>query len=112
MCSDKRNLMMAIAIGLISSLFNITSSRDVRFHPAAAPLLASWFYHCSPLFSFVFHSFLPYCAGDDLQFVCDGFGVRLAVLAGALVMLFFTWNGSQTVEDLEAKRSVMIYHVK
>jgi len=34
------------------------------------------------------------------------------VLAGALVMLFFAWNGSQTFEDLEIKRSVMIHCVK
>jgi len=34
------------------------------------------------------------------------------VLAGALVMLLFAWNGSQMFEDLEAKRSVMIHHVK
>ena len=27
-------------------------------------------------------------------------------------MLFFAWNSSQTFEDLEAKRSVMIYRVK
>jgi len=33
------------------------------------------------------------------------------VLAGALVTLFFAWNGSQTFEDLEAKRSVMMYAV-
>ena len=32
------------------------------------------------------------------------------MLAGALVTLFFAWNGSQTFEDLEAKRSVMIHH--
>ena len=34
------------------------------------------------------------------------------MLAGALVMLFFAWNGSQIFEDLEAKRSVMIHYVK
>jgi len=34
------------------------------------------------------------------------------VLAGALVMLFFAWNGSQRFEDLEAKRSVIIHCVK
>ena len=33
------------------------------------------------------------------------------MLAGALVTLFFAWNGSQTFEDLEAKQSVMIYTV-
>jgi len=34
------------------------------------------------------------------------------VLAGALVMLFFAWNGSQMFEDLEAKRSIMIQCVE
>jgi len=34
------------------------------------------------------------------------------VLAGALVTLFFAWNGSQLFEDLEVKRSVMMYRVK
>ena len=34
------------------------------------------------------------------------------MLAGALVKLFFAWNGSQTFEDLEAKQSVMIHCVK
>jgi len=32
------------------------------------------------------------------------------VLAGVLVMLFFAWNGSQTFEELEVKRSIMIHH--
>ena len=31
-----------------------------------------------------------------------------AVLAGALVTLFFAWNGSQMFENLEAKRSTML----
>ena len=30
------------------------------------------------------------------------------MLAGALLTLFFAWNGSQTFEELEAKQSVMI----
>jgi len=32
MPSDKRNLMMAKATGLISLLFNVASSEDVSFH--------------------------------------------------------------------------------
>jgi len=32
--------------------------------------------------------------------------------AGVLLTLFFAWNGSQTFEELEVKRSVMIYRVK
>ena len=34
------------------------------------------------------------------------------MVAGVLVPLFFAWNGSQTFEDLEAKRSIMIQCVK
>ena len=34
------------------------------------------------------------------------------MLAGALLALFFAWNGSQTFEGLEAKRSVKIHCVK
>ena len=30
------------------------------------------------------------------------------MLAGALLTLFFVWNGSQTFEELEAKRSIML----
>ena len=54
MPSDKRNLITATAsyMGLISSLFNITSSRDVPFRQ---PLLLQCSYHsftkaylCSP----------------------------------------------------------------
>ena len=74
-------------------------------------MLASRFYQSSPLFSFVFHSFLPYHVGDDMWYACNGFGVG-AVLAGALVVLFFAWNGSQTFDDLEAKLIAMIHCVK
>ena len=34
------------------------------------------------------------------------------MLTGALVTLFFAWNGSQMFEDLEMKQSVMIHRVK
>jgi len=75
MPSDKRNSIMAVATGLISSLFNVASSGDVPFSPtAAAPVLAS---QNLPLFSFVLHSFLPYHVGGDLWYAHYGFGVRL-----------------------------------
>ena len=51
MPSDKRNLIIAKAIGLISSLFNIASFRDMA--TTAASMLTTWFYKSQPLFSFV-----------------------------------------------------------
>ena len=77
---------------------------------AAAPVLASWFYQNLPLFSFVLHSFLPYCIRDDLRYMHFGFGERLylsAVQAGAL--LHYSLHGM--FEELEAKRSIMIHRV-
>jgi len=35
-----------------------------------------------------------------------------AVQAGALLMLFFAWNGSKTFKELEVKRSVMMHRIK
>ena len=64
MPSDKRNSITTRAIGLISSLFNVTSSRDVPFAN-----------HCNSnahimvlpnLLSFVLDSFLHYRVGDNL----------------------------------------------
>jgi len=50
MPSDKRNSIMAIATGLISSLFNVTSSGDVPFHRSSSSSNASIeIYLCSPL---------------------------------------------------------------
>ena len=40
-------------------------------------MLASWFYQSLPLFSFVLHSFLPYCVDDNLRYAHYSFGVRL-----------------------------------
>ena len=51
MPSDKRDSIMAIATGMISSLFNIALSGDVLLTTAAAPELASLIYQSSPLFS-------------------------------------------------------------
>jgi len=56
--------MTTKAIGLISSLFNVTLSRDVPFYQ---PLQLQCSYYGSTelaLFSFVLHSFLHYRVGD------------------------------------------------
>ena len=77
---------------LIFALFDVTSSRDVPFHK---PQQIQCLYHgstkaylCSPLFSIPF---------SNLRYACYGFSVRLAVLAGVLLTLFFAWNVSQHV---------------
>jgi len=48
-------------------------------------------YLCSPFLS-------HYRVGDDLRHTCYGFGAR-AVLAGAHLMLFSTWNITQSVRN-------------
>jgi len=58
MPTDKHNSITAKAIGLISSLFNVASSRDVPFHQPLQ-LQCSYggstkAYLCSPLFSIPF----------------------------------------------------------
>ena len=117
MPSDKRNSIMAIATGLISSLFNFVLSGDVP--TAAAPMLGSWFYQSSALFTFVLlcTPFLSPLPRRWCQFAVRTLWLRCetwisAVLAGTLLMLFFAWNGSQMFEELKAKRSVMIHCVK
>ena len=94
MLSDKRNLIISIATGLISSLFNCYFVPRCAFSPTVVPVLESWFYSSLPLFSFVFHSFLPYHVGDHLLYACYGFGADLdsAVLEGAFLRLFFAWT--------------------
>ena len=67
MTSDKCNSIIAKATGLISSLFNVTSSRDVLF--------------CQP-------QQLHCHIGDDWQYAHYGFGARLsAKLEGTLLTL-------------------------
>ena len=103
MPSDKRNLIMAMTTGLISSLFNVALSGDAPFHQ---PQQLQCLHHGSTKVSFLSHTFLPYCVGDNLQYMHYGIGVRFktsAVQAGVLFMLFFAWNGSQTFEELEVK---------
>ena len=88
MHSDKHNAIMAIATGLISSLFNVASCGDMSFHHCA-----SWFYQSSPFISFVFHSFLLYSLGDDLCMVPTlWLQSETWVSAGVLHTLFFAWN--------------------
>ena len=56
--SDKHNSTTTKAMRLISSLFNITSARDVPFHQPLQPQClhdgSSKAYLCSPLFSILF----------------------------------------------------------
>ena len=55
MPSNKRNSIMAIATGLISSLFNVASSRDVPFRqPQCSHHGFTKNYLCSPLYSIPF----------------------------------------------------------
>ena len=78
---------MAIAIGLISSLFNSALCTDVSFRQ---PQQLQCLHHgstkahlCSP---FLF----PYRVGNDSRYVHYGFGARLsAAQAEALLALFF-----------------------
>ena len=66
---------MAIATGLISSLF--MSLRPETCLTAAAPMLASWLYQSLPLLSFAIHSFLPYHVNEKLRCTRYGFGAIL-----------------------------------
>jgi len=76
MPSDKCYSIMAIATGLI--FFTKKHCLYVFLPTAAAPMLASWFYQSLPLLSFVLHSFLHYCIGDDLRYMlqCETWRVQ------------------------------------
>ena len=63
MPSDKRNSITAKAMGLISSLFNVASSRDVPFHQSNAHIVV-----LQKLTFFLLYSFLHYRVGDDFQY--------------------------------------------
>jgi len=96
MPSDPHNLIMAI--GLISSLSNVTSSRDVPFHQ---PQQLQCSHHGLPKITFVllFTSFLSPLA-QMWQFAVHALWLRCetrvsAEPAGALQMLFFAWNTFQ-----------------
>ena len=76
---DKDNLIMAIATGLISSLYNVASTQDVPFlQLQQLQCLATWFYQSLPLFSLELHSSLHYCVGDDLRYAHYDFSARLS----------------------------------
>ena len=83
------------------ALFNVAHA---SLPTAAAPMLASWFYQS--YISFVLHSFLYCCVGDDLQYMlwlqCKTW--VSSMLAGALLM-FFAWNVTQSIQrsELESK---------
>ena len=63
---DKHNSIMATATSLISSLFNITLTRDMAFCQLQQ---LQWFYQSLHLFFFVLHIFLHYYACDDLWYI-------------------------------------------
>jgi len=91
MHSDKHYSIMARVTGLISSLINVVSSRDVPFHQPQYSRSNACIMVLSQL-TFVLQSFLHYRKGDDLWYVRYGFGeTRVsAVLAGVLFTLFST----------------------
>ena len=83
--------MLAIAIGLIFSLFNVASPQDVPFRKQQQ---LQCLHHGSTracLFFSVLHSFLRYCVGDNFQYVPNGFSANFA-LAEVLLMLYFVPN--------------------
>ena len=65
---------MAIATGLITSLFNVALSGDMPF---CQPQQLQCFYHGFTFVLFLLHSFLPYRVVNDLWYVRYGFGARL-----------------------------------
>ena len=69
MPSDKRNSIMAKAMGLIFSLFDVTSARQVPF----GILQYVAFFMDLPVSSFVSHSSLLTGKGVNLARACDGF---------------------------------------
>jgi len=64
---DQRNLTMAKDIGLIFSLFDITSAREVPFG------ILQYTQCIQPMFSFVYHSSLLTAKSIDLVVAHDGF---------------------------------------
>ena len=98
MPSDKRNSIMAITTGLISSLFNVASSRDV---PLRQPQQLQCSHHgftknylCYPLYSILSHLARRWrFAVRTLWLLCE---TRVsAEPAGVLQTLFFAWNAVQ-----------------
>ena len=87
MHSDKRNLIMLLGTSLISSFHQ--QQQLQRLHNGSTK---AHFY--SPLFSILFSLHV----GDDLRYTCYGFGAR-AVLAGTHLMLFSTWNITQSARS-------------
>ena len=70
MPSDQRNVITAKATGLIFSLFNITSAREVPF---GILQYSNPFFMDLPVSSFVSHSSLLTVKNVDLMFARDGF---------------------------------------
>jgi len=72
MPSDQRNSIMAKAAGLIFSLFDVTSAREV---PIGIPQYMHSILQDLPVSSFVFHSSLPTVKTVNLVVARDGFFV-------------------------------------
>ena len=72
MPSDKHNSITAKAMGLIFILFNVNSFGDMPFRQPKQlqHLHHAWFL---PKLTFVLHSFLHSCVGNDSRY---GFGVQ------------------------------------
>ena len=99
MPSDKRNLIMAIATTLISSLFNLTSSRDVPFRQ---PQQLQCSHHGSSKIIFVFlcTAKVAICGTCLMASVQDKGKCRAA---GVLLTLVFAWNAVQHVQTIRSK---------
>ena len=112
MPSDKHSSITAIATALVSSLFNVASSRDMPFRqPQQFQCLHHGFtfvFLCTPLFSPLQHRWQFAVHALWLQYETQ----VSAVQARALVALFFVWNASPAFEELEMKQNVRIHHVK
>jgi len=109
MPSDKHNLTMTIATGLISLLINVTLSRDV---PLCQPQQLLMVYQSLTLFSFVLHFLLPYHVGDDLWVCALWLQCETCVsaeLAGGFFILCLDYypKGSQSVRS-SWKQSIVI----
>jgi len=99
--SDKRNSIMAIATGLISSLFNVTSSGDVPFCQLQQ---LQWFSSSMVLPKIT----LVFPLAWRWRFVVHALWLRCkasvsAEPAGALQTLFFAWNAVQHIRTTRSK---------
>ena len=101
MPSDKHNSITAKAMGLIFILFNVNSFGDMPFRQPKQlqHLHHAWFL---PKLTFVLHSFLHSCVGNDSRY---GFGVQDLNKHG-----HFLHYSLLVFEELEVKQSIVIHH--